>query len=150
MACAMLYRRSMVVRRYEDLVVWQLTRDLERKVFAFTATQPASKDVDYCRQIRRSASSAPRNIAEGFGRFFPGDFARFVRTARGSLVETQHHLDAGRERGYMTRDEHSDMRRVANRAMGAATRFIVYLEEAAAEWKRSGLRRPKPSDPVER
>ena len=139
----------MVARRYEDLVVWQLTRDLERRVFAFTATQPASKDVDYCRQIRRSASSAPRNIAEGFGRFFPGDFARFVRTARGSLVETQDHLDAGRERGYMTKDEHSEMRHVTNRALGAATRFIVYLDEAAAEWKREGLRRPKPTGPDE-
>ena len=139
----------MIAHRFEDLVVWQLTRELERKVLAFTATLPASKDFDYCRQIRRSASSAPRNIAEGFGRFFPGDFARFVRTARGSLVETQDHLDAGCERGYITKAEHSDMRRVANRAMGAATRFIVYLDEAAAEWKRSGLRRPKPSDPVD-
>jgi four helix bundle protein len=141
--------RRMVARRYEDLVVFQLSRDLERRVFAFTATLPASKDLDYCRQIRRSASSAPRNIVEGFGRFFPGDFARFVRTARGSLVETQDHLDAGRERGYITKDDHSDMRRIANRALGAATRFIVYLDEAAAEWKKSGRRRPKPSDVVE-
>ena len=51
-------------------------------------------------------------------------------------METQDHLDAGRERGYMTKDEHSETRRIANRAVGAATRFIVYLEEAAAEWKR--------------
>src|SRR3954470_275661 len=45
------------------------------------------------------SSSAPRNIAEGLGRFLPGDFAKFVRTARGSLVETQDHLDAALERG---------------------------------------------------
>ena len=91
-------RRSMGARRYEDLAAWQLVRELERSVFAFTATSPAAKDFEYCRQIRRSASSAPRNIAEGFGRFLPGDFARFIRTARGSLEETQDHLDAGRER----------------------------------------------------
>jgi hypothetical protein len=44
----------MAVSRYEDLVVWQLARELEREVFAFTATAAASKDFDYCRQIRRS------------------------------------------------------------------------------------------------
>jgi four helix bundle protein len=138
-------RRSMGARRYQDLVAWQLARELERSVFAFTATSPAAKDFEYCRQIRRSASSAPRNIAEGFGRFLPGDFARFIRTARGSLEETQDHLDAGRERGYMTVEAHAEMRRLAHRALGASTRFILYLDRAAADWKKDGRRRPKPN-----
>jgi four helix bundle protein len=89
----------MIARRYQDLAAWQLARELERRVMAFTALPPVSRDVDFCRQIRGSAFSAPRNIAEGFGRFLPGDFAKFVRTARGSLLETQDHLDAARERG---------------------------------------------------
>jgi four helix bundle protein len=79
----------MIARRFEDLVCWQLARELERRVIAMIASQPARDDFDFCRQIRKSASSAPRNIAEGFGRFLPGDFAKFVRTARGSLEETK-------------------------------------------------------------
>jgi four helix bundle protein len=89
-------RLFIVVKRFEDFAVWQLSRELERRVFASTATSPANRDLDYCRQVRKSSSSPARNIAEGFGRFWPADFARFVRIARGSLEETKDHVDADR------------------------------------------------------
>jgi four helix bundle protein len=54
----------MVVKRFEDFAVWQLSRELERRVFAFTPTSPANRDLDYCRQVRKSSSSPARNIAE--------------------------------------------------------------------------------------
>ena len=126
--------RGMGVNRYEDLAAWQLARELERKVFAFTATPAASKDFDYCRQIRKSRSSAPRNIAEGFGRYRPAEFARFVRIARGSLTETKDHLDAGHERGYLSSSEHRSMNQLVNRAIGASTGLVRYLDEAAKTW----------------
>src|SRR4051794_29188038 len=143
----MLRHREMGARTVQDLIVWQLARDLERRVVAFTATYPACDDFEYCRQIRQSAASAPRNIAEGFGRFLPGDFARFVRTARGSLEETRDHLDAGHERGYLGPDQHMEMRNIAARALGAATRLAVYLDATAVEWKKKGLRRPPNREP---
>jgi hypothetical protein len=37
--------------------------------------------------------SAPRNIAEGFGRYDPREFARYLRIARASLMETRNHLN---------------------------------------------------------
>jgi four helix bundle protein len=135
---------GVIARRCQDLVAWQLARELERHVMALTATAPASKDVDFCRQIRGSASSAARNIAERFGRFLPRDFAKFVRTARGSLVETQDHLDAALARGYLRNQQHAEMLRLAHRALGASTNFIVYLDKAAVEWRKEGRRRPKP------
>jgi four helix bundle protein len=76
-------------RRYQDLDCWRLSNDLKRRVYAFTAALPASRDVRYCDQIRSAARSAPSNIAEGFARFRPHEFARFLEIARGSLVETQ-------------------------------------------------------------
>jgi four helix bundle protein len=127
----------MVAKRYQDLVVWQLSRKLEDRVFAFTATTPALRDHDYCRQIRRSASSAPRNIVEGFGRFWPAEFARLLRIARGELQETQDHLDKGLEEGYLSASEHSEMMRLANRAIGAATRLLQYLDSVAETWKKN-------------
>jgi four helix bundle protein len=136
-------------KRCQDIVAWQLSRDLERRVFAFTANWPPTRDGDYCRQIRKSGASAPRNICEGFGRFLPADFARFVRIAHGSLEETKDHLDAGLEREYLTDEEHLVMYTLANRALGASTRLIVYLDRAAREWKKDGRRRPKPNGPTE-
>jgi four helix bundle protein len=121
-------------RRYQDFDAWQLARELERRVFAFTEAMPPNRDFDYCRQIRKSSSSAPRNLAEGFGRFWPADFARFVRNARGSLKETKDHLDAGLERHYLSESDYSECIVLANRALGASTRLAQYLDEAAETW----------------
>jgi four helix bundle protein len=102
----------MVARRFDELAAWQLARELERRVYAFTDIGIVTRDVEYCRQIRRSGSSAPRNLAEGFGRYLPGDFSKFVRNALGSLNETQDH-DAGLERKYLTPVMHGELKLLA-------------------------------------
>ncbi|HEX3701681.1 MAG TPA: four helix bundle protein [Vicinamibacterales bacterium] len=71
----------MGVRRFEDLIAWQLAYELQQQVFAFTASLPAVRDFKFCDQIRDSSRSAPRNIAEGFGRYYPKAFIRFLRIA---------------------------------------------------------------------
>jgi four helix bundle protein len=100
---------------------------LKRRVYALTAKEPASKDFDFCKQIRGAARGAPRTIAEGFGRFRPADFARYLEFARASLVETQNHLDDALDLKYVTADEHADLWKLADRALGAATKLHQYL-----------------------
>ena len=63
-------------RRYEDLVCWQLADELEEVVFELTAAGPVSKDFKFRDQIRDSSSSATRNMAEGFGRYWPLGFKK--------------------------------------------------------------------------
>jgi four helix bundle protein len=91
----------MAVRRFEDLIVWQLASQLQQEVFAFTAIGAAWRDIKYREQIRDSSASATRNTAEGFGRFRPRDFARFLEIAHGSLDETKNHLHDGHRRKYL-------------------------------------------------
>src|SRR5437879_1279355 len=79
----------MVARHYRELVCWQLSNELKRRVYAFIAKPPACKDFEFCKQIRGSARGAPRTISEGFGRFRPPEFARYLEFARASLIETQ-------------------------------------------------------------
>src|SRR5437870_4022559 len=86
---------------FRDLVAWQLSYQLKCEVFAFTAIGPAARDFKYRDQIRDSSASTPRNIAEGFGRYNPGENARFCGYALGSLTETQTSLIDGRDRAYL-------------------------------------------------
>jgi four helix bundle protein len=79
-------------------------------------------------------TSAPRNIAEGFGRYRPAEFARFVRIARGSLMETKDHFDVALERRYVSSSDFGRMNQLVNRAFGASTRLVQYLDEAAKTW----------------
>ncbi len=114
-------------KRYEDLVCWQLAHELQQQVFAITATGPASRDRGFCDQIRDSARSSTRNMAEGFALYMPSEFRRFLRIAHGSLEETHNHLRDARDRGYLTVDEHERLARWAGRAAKATVRLMAYL-----------------------
>jgi len=129
------------ITRIEELIAWQQARELERRVFAFTSRAPANRDRYFCDQIRRSASSAPRNMAEGFGRFWPGEFAHKLHIAVGELHETQDHLEKALEQNYVKDDDELEMFGMADRAIGAAVKFIEYLEAAGPDWKKQFLRR---------
>src|SRR5438105_15034017 len=107
----------MGVRRFEDLIAWQLAHELEQEVFAFTARRPACRDVKYCNQITEAARSAPRNTSEGFGRYFPKEFSRFLRIAAGSLHEIKNQLHEGRDRKYLDESSHERLVRLAVRAI---------------------------------
>jgi four helix bundle protein len=43
-------------------------------------------------QVKRSASSIPANIAEGYGRQSSKSYSQFVKVSRGSLFELETHL----------------------------------------------------------
>src|SRR5262249_19247383 len=121
------------IERIEDLIAWQLARTLEQQVLAFTANPPASKDGDFCYQIRKSASSAPTNMAEGFGRFWPAEFAYKMRVAIGELEETLRHLDKALDVKYLTEVQHLDLYALGDRAASAAVKFARYLEAAGPD-----------------
>ena len=86
----------MGVRSYTDLDAWRLANELKLGVYALIETDKVRRDEDFYRQIRNAASSAPRNIAEGFGRYQPAEFSQYLRVANGSLLETANHLQDGR------------------------------------------------------
>jgi len=89
----------MTVKDHRELACWQLSAQLRDEVIPILDNIPFPKDLDLCRDLSRSARSAPANIAEGFGRIRPLDSARFYEFARGSLMETLNHLIDGRDRG---------------------------------------------------
>src|ERR1051326_2759765 len=76
-----------------------------KNVYEITARSPAKQDADFCRDVRRSAASAPRNMAEGFGRFWPTEFAPKMRIAKGELEETQDHVRKATRQRYVTESE---------------------------------------------
>ena len=115
----------MAVRTFRDLVCWQLAYELKCEVFELTAIEPGSRDFKFRDQIRDSSASAPRNIAEGFGRFRPTEFARFLEIARGSLMETQSSLLDGRDRGYFEPSRCSRLWNLAGAALRATTGLML-------------------------
>jgi len=133
----------MAVREFRDLACWQLAYALKSEIFAFTATLPASRDFKFRDQIRDSSASAPRNIAEGFGRLTPREFVRFLGYARGSIVETQNHLIDARDRGYIDEALFKRLFNLASAARRTTTRLMMSKQPACGEPHSHVTRPPK-------
>ena len=115
-------------KSFEELVAWQLSVELREAVLAAIQGERVSRDREFCDQIRDSARSAPRNLAEGFDKFAPREFARYARIARGSLGETKNHILEGRAREYFSAAETETLLSLQRRSQIATTRLLAYLE----------------------
>lgn len=120
----------MGVRHHEQLRAWQLAYQLYLEIVALTAKPHVAKDRKFCDQILGSGSSAPTNTSEGFWRFKPRDFARFLRIARGSLGETQTHLRVALARRYIEETEFRRLFNLADDAIRATSGLVNYLHTA--------------------
>lgn len=120
------------VKRYEDLVAWQLANELKKKICLLVDTTSARDDRRFAEQIKDSASSATRNLSEGFGCYRHPEFARYTRVAKASLTETHNHLGDGVDRGHWALRQATPLQVLADRAIGACVRLLQYLESTDA------------------
>jgi len=74
----------MKVSRFEDLEIWQLSRDLVKKIIEISRVGLFSKDFELRDQIRASSGSIMDNIAEGFERNGRKEFIQFLSVSKGS------------------------------------------------------------------
>ena len=81
-----------MAQTFKDLIVWQLADQLRLNIIEMTSAAEVKKDFRFVSDIRGSSRSVTSNIAEGHGRFNPGEFHRFMEFASGSLEETENHL----------------------------------------------------------
>jgi four helix bundle protein len=119
--------------RYQDFDAWKLAHALNKKIFAMTTTSPAAEDFKFATNIRDAAASAERNFPEGFGRFGPREFARFLDHSRASLLETKNELQVGLQRGYFSEKDVRQATSLTNRALGALSGLQRYLRSKRAE-----------------
>ena len=81
--------------------IWQVAMEIAVEIFKITETLPKKEDYGLTSQIRRAALSISANIAEAFGRKHTKDKVNFYYFARGSITETQSHVEYARKVGYI-------------------------------------------------
>ena len=122
--------------RFEDLVAWQLAVQLQVIADRHCENPKIKRDLKFREQLSDSAASAPRNIAEGFGRYYHREFARFARIAKGSEGEVLNHLLHAKRKGYITLVECEDGVHAARKALKAVNGLIRYLDDTPDFGKR--------------
>ena len=142
---------------YSELIVWQLAVELKQEVYRLVRTSPANRNFDFRDQIFKAASGTPQHIIEGFGRIYPGDFARFLTFALGSMNETEGWLSDGVDRGHWSELELRASRTLLRRLTPALRNLHRYLATLPSNvpwrellWGRdTSDRRSDPAEPVE-
>ena len=57
------------------------------------------------------------------------EFGQFLVIARGSLMETQNHLQDGADRGHISRQELESLLALSSHALAATTALLRYLQQ---------------------
>lgn len=94
------------IKRFEDLEVWQLARELNIKITPLLERLSEVKNYDLKSQLDRSAGSVMDNISEGFERDGNREFIQFLAISKGSLGEVRSQLYRTLDRNFIEKEKH--------------------------------------------
>ena len=99
------------IRSYRDLRIYQRSYQTALEIHRLTLKFPAFERGELGSQLRRSSSSIPINIAEGYGRKKSSDdFKRFLVIALGSCDETSVLLDFAHDLNYLDEKSYVELK----------------------------------------
>ena len=118
------------VKRFEDLHVWQKTREFVRLIYSFSKQEGFARDFALKDQVRRAASSIMHNIAEGFGAGSDSEFIRFLGYARRSTTETQSQLYIALDELYISQPQFDNVYEDSVQILKQLNSLIGYLDHS--------------------
>lgn len=118
------------IKQFEDLEIWQMSRELCKDVYRITNYDLFNKDFRFRDQIRASSGSIMDNIAEGYERNGNKEFIQFLFIAKGSAGEVRSQLYRASDNNYISEKEFNDLHnKVINISKGISN-FIQYLKKS--------------------
>ena len=115
------------VRSFTELIAWQKARVVRKAISKLVRNWPVEEKFRLTDQIIRSSRGPCANIAEGYGRFHEKDNVRFCRMGRSSLHETQDHLSAAYDEGYISAAVLKEHWALVEEALRVVNGYIAYL-----------------------
>ena len=116
--------------RFEDLPVWQKSRELAKFIFNLTLVVPFCHDYIFKDLIRASAGSIMDNIAEGFERSGNKEFIQFLYIAKGSCGETRSQCYRAYDYNYFDNQVLEELLNKTTEISAEISNFITYLKNS--------------------
>ena len=122
----------MIVKRFEDLEVYQLALGIQRDVFNLSKIFPKEERYSLTDQIRRSSRSIGANIAEAWHkRIYPAHFASKLTDSDAECAETRHWLQTCLDCEYLTNEQSHDL---TERCLAVGAK-LGHMIQNAETWK---------------
>ena len=118
------------IKRFEDLEIWKLSRELCQDVYEIITTTPLSVNFKLRDQIDSSSGSVMDNIAEGFERDGKNEFRQFLSIAKGSCGETRSQLYRVFDRKFINQGKFEETREKTIALSKKISAFINYLNNS--------------------
>lgn len=115
-------------KRFEDLDVWQRSRELANMIYTLSKSGTFSRDFGLRDQIRRASVSIMSNIAEGFESHTQKTFIKYLGHAKASAGEVRAQLYIVKDQGYISEEEFEKAFEMAEICSKQLTRVMQYLE----------------------
>jgi len=127
-------------------VAFQWAAELKQEVYRlFSESACAAGDLRFRDQVFAAVSAVESDIAEGFARWRPREFAQFLRYALGSLAESRVRLHDGVDRGHFS-DEAIARALFCARQCEQVTRALCASQQRLANQKASRTPRAQDTD----
>jgi len=117
-----------VTKLFEDLFVWQKSRELSKLIYFYTKKSAFNRDFGLTDQIRRASVSVMSNIAEGFERGGTEETLYFLYIAKASCGEVRAQLYVAFDQGYISDKELKDGVELAKYVSSLIFKFINSLK----------------------
>lgn len=104
------------MKPYERLIAWRHCHTLTLFTYRVTQRFPKSELYGMTSQMRRAASSASANIAEGVAKRGRPEFRRFLDIALGSLSELSYFARLARDLQLLSTDDWNEFERLEGEA----------------------------------
>lgn len=119
----------------EDLRIFTLANELSDRVWEIAARWPWFAKKTLGDQWVRATDSIAANIAEGYGRYFFGEYLVFLYYARGSLYESVFWTEKARKRELVTDREYAYLSERLTKLPKELNTVIKTVKEQQQKWK---------------
>lgn len=118
------------IHRFEDLEIWQLARDLYRKISKLVEKIKKNHDYRFADQMKAAAGSIMDNIAEGFERNSRLEFLNSLSISKGESGELKSQLYRSLDDIYITEKEFEELYEDTDKVSKKIANFVKYLNNS--------------------
>jgi four helix bundle protein len=132
------------IKRFEDLEVWKLARELCKSVYELTLVEDISRDFGLKNQINNSSGSIMDNVAEGFERDGSKEFSQFLSIAKVSCGECRSQIYRAVDRNYIGNEQFEYLSQKTIDLGRKISNLMTYLKNSEIKGNKFKTPDPKP------